>query len=81
MSDIKLDKCPFCGKDVAIFSTAKQLEECSNFEEEVCPAFEPDFGVCGLICVVCDFTKGGCGTTTRYFSTKRLAAETWNKRS
>lgn len=76
-----LKPCPFCGKDVAEFGTALELEDCANYDDEhKCPAFFP-FGVeCGLVKIVCNVNKGGCGASTGYSWEKEDAVRKWNGR-
>ena len=73
-----LRSCPFCGKSVATFVTAREEEECKHFEDDVCPVYEPD--ECGVKKIVCDFTQGGCGASTGYASSEERAIELWNRR-
>lgn len=80
IDDIELDRCPFCGRRKAVFSDVQDCELCSNFEDEVCPAYEPGTD-CGVRFVVCDMSKGGCGASTGWFRTKEAAAIAWNRRS
>ena len=70
-SEIKLKPCAHCGKSVAVFATAKELEDCANFES--CNS-------CESVCVVCDYTEGGCGSASGYKATPEEAAEVWNRR-
>ena len=82
MNDLKLLPCPFCGKETAVLSTARELEECKKFESEECECYDPfdDFKLCHLIRVVCDYTQGGCGSTGAYDTTEEGAVEKWNRR-
>lgn len=77
----ELKPCPFCGKDVAVFSDAKELEDCANYEDEDCSCknFHPNSS-CPYICVVCDVNKGGCGASSGYSLTREKVAEKWNRR-
>ena len=76
MSELK--SCPFCGKNVAEVTNAKELETCKKFESEDCCYEENDR--CGLYTVVCNYLKGGCGATSGYFSQEEMAIERWNTR-
>lgn len=69
-----LRSCPFCGCKAAKITTAKELEECSNFDG--CLVSD-----CGMWTIVCDFHKGGCGASTGYFFEKQKAIEAWNRRA
>ena len=76
-----LRECPFCGKDVADFATAKELEDCQNSEDEdVCPAYQFDCH-CNRFTICCNVHKGGCGATTGYAWGREMAAEKWNRRA
>ncbi len=35
-----LMRCPFCGKDVACLTNAKELEDCQYFEDEKCECYK-----------------------------------------
>ena len=82
MEDIRLKPCPFCGATVAQFTNAHDLEECGNFEDENCPCerYEQPRN-CSFISIVCNMNKGGCGSSSGYFSTEKQAAEEWNRRA
>lgn len=69
---LHLRPCPFCGKDVAIFSDCQEVECCESFEK--CPSAR-------YKTVVCSFRNGGCGTATGFHPTYREAASAWNRRS
>lgn len=71
-AEISLNPCPFCGKDVSVFTNCQELELCSG---EVCRADSHYY------CVVCSFHNGGCGASSGFHPTCREAAEAWNKRS
>jgi Lar family restriction alleviation protein len=68
----KLKPCPFCGKEVAVFTTCKEEEDCAKFE--VCEDV-------GYLCIVCDFNKGGCGASGGYHETREEAIDAWNRRA
>ena len=70
---MKIEKCPFCGKQIAEIGNCKNMEECEHFEE--CPAVEP------YVCVVCSIHKGGCGASTGYHEGVEKAISAWNRRS
>lgn len=79
---LELDKCPFCGADVAEMLNAHDLEECGNFECDCCPCEQyEDVGRCEFHTVVCSINKGGCGASSGYFETEERAAQAWNNRS
>jgi len=69
---MKIEKCPFCGKQIAEIGNCKNMEECEHFEE--CPAVEP------YVCVVCSINKGGCGASTGYQEGVEKAIAAWNRR-
>ena len=77
MEDLK--RCPFCGniKDLQVMD--------ENEVEYLCPedsryTSKPYYAV---ICAVnmSHRTKGGCGASGGYESTKELAIEKWNRRT
>ena len=70
---MKIEKCPFCGKQIAEIGNCKNMEECEHFEE--CPAVEP------YVCVVCSINKGGCGASTGYQEGVEKAIAAWNRRN
>ena len=70
---MKIEKCPFCGKQIAEIGNCKNMEECEHFEE--CPAVEP------YVCVVCSINKGGCGASTGYHEGVEKAIAAWNRRA
>ena len=70
---MKIEKCPFCGKEVAEISNCRELEECRHFEE--CPATEP------YVCVVCNMHEGGCGASSGYYDSTEKAIVAWNRRA
>lgn len=73
--------CPHCGKQTAVLSCAKELEECKYFEDEdKCPSFEWFEPPCKMVRVVCDFQKGGCGATGGYATSIEEAVKKWNMR-
>ena len=69
---MKIEKCPFCGKEVAEIDNCKNIEECEHFEE--CPAVEP------YVCVVCNMHEGGCGASSGYYNSEAKAIAAWNRR-
>lgn len=80
MSEIKFEPCPFCGCNVAILTTAKELEYCKKFEDEECACFEFGEGNCNLYTVVCNYQEGGCGASCGYFTDSEKAIKRWNTR-
>ena len=70
---MKIEKCPFCGKDVAEISNCQELEECRHFEK--CPATGP------YVCVVCNIHEGGCGASSGYYVSEAKAIAAWNSRA
>ena len=70
---MKIEKCPFCGKQIAEIGNCKNMEECEHFEE--CPAVEP------YVCVVCSISKGGCGASASYQESVEKAIAAWNSRT
>lgn len=68
----EIKPCPFCGKSAASISTAKEMEECENFERCI---------DCDYVTVVCDFNKGGCGASSGYRCTEEDAILAWNERA
>lgn len=74
MENIKLDNCPFCGQTKTVtFATAREMEDCKDMDS--CQTSD-----CRSVAVVCDFTQGGCGASSRYARTEEEAAEAWNRR-
>jgi hypothetical protein len=69
---MKIEKCPFCGKEVAEISNCQELEGCRHFEG--CPATEP------YVCVVCNMFEGGCGASSGYYDSAEKAIAAWNRR-
>ena len=69
---MKIEKCPFCDKDVAEISNCQELEGCRHFES--CPATEP------YVCVVCNMHEGGCGASSGYYDSEAKAIAAWNRR-
>ena len=75
MEDIKLNNCPFCGQIKTVtFATAREMEDCKR--ADTCQIRD-----CESVTVVCDFTIGGCGASSRYARTEEEAAEAWNRRT
>ncbi len=72
-SDIKLLPCPFCGKDIALFTNCQEVEACETFGE--CPLKSH------YLAVVCSCAKKGCGAASGFYPTYREAAEAWNRRA
>jgi len=70
---MKIEKCPFCGKDVAEISNCQELEECRHFEQ--CHATGP------YVCVVCNVHEGGCGASSGYYVSAEKAIAAWNSRA
>ena len=70
---MKIEKCPFCGKQIAEISNCKELEGCRHFES--CPATEP------YVCVVCNMFEGGCGASSGYYDSEEKAIAAWNSRA
>jgi hypothetical protein len=70
---MKIEKCPFCDKDVAKISNCQELEGCRHFEK--CPATEP------YVCVVCNMFEGGCGASSGYYDSEAKAIAAWNRRA
>jgi hypothetical protein len=70
---MKIEKCPFCGKEVAEISNCQELEGCRHFEK--CPATEP------YVCVVCNMFEGGCGASSGYYDSAEKAISAWNRRA
>lgn len=78
----QLKPCPFCGKSVATLSNAKELEDCSLFEDDDrCPACMDWSGGCGYHTVVCGVPEGGCGAASGYYASKEEAVSAWNRRA
>ena len=81
--DIKgygLKPCPFCGRDdTLIYSSVKENEECKQFEDESCPAYE-DIELCPYKMIVCACGKGGCGASSGWKTTLEDAVMAWNRR-
>lgn len=81
-TNIELKKCPHCGKNTAIISSAKSCEECMNFESDKCPNYlYNDDDNCSLKFVVCDVHQGGCGASSGWYNTEEEAAKAWNRRT
>ena len=70
---MKIEKCPFCGKDGAEISNCQELEECRHFEK--CHATGP------YVCVVCNIHEGGCGASSGYYVSEAKAIAAWNSRA
>ena len=69
---MKIEKCPFCGKQIAEITNCNDLEECRHFEK--CPATEP------YVCIVCNMHEGGCGASSEYYDSEAKAIAAWNRR-
>lgn len=69
MKNIK--KCPFCGNDVAIGVSCKQINcvECCEDCDTITYA------------IVCDFENGGCGAMGGFRDTCDDAITAWNSRA
>lgn len=66
----QLQRCPFCGMDVAeIYSSHQSLEE---------DGIEP-FGA-NKFTIVCNFNRKGCGATCGYHDDISSAVARWNTR-
>ena len=75
MENIKLKPCPFCGQiNPVTLTTAREMEDCKR--ADTCQIRD-----CESVTVVCDFTIGGCGASSRYARTEEEAAEAWNRRT
>ena len=70
--DISLSPCPFCGKDIAMFTKCQEMKFCPDYRS--CPEGH-------YICAVCSFQRGGCGASTGFFPTPKEAADAWNERA
>ena len=70
---MRIEKCPFCGKEVAETSNCKELEGCGHIEG--CPATGP------YVCVVCSMFEGGCGASSGYYDSAEKAIAAWNRRT
>lgn len=71
MEQVKLRKCPFCGKDVADYASCMEMRVCADFRK--CEEGQ-------YVCVVCSFARGGCVASTGFFPTREEAEEAWNMR-
>ena len=71
--DINLLPCPFCGKDIALFTNCQEVEACETFGE--CPLKSH------YLAVVCSCAKKGCGAASGFYPTYREAAAAWNRRA
>lgn len=76
----ELKPCPFCGGNMVEVTNAHDLEECANFEDEVCPCERYETVDCSYFTVLCNMNKGGCGATSGYYETKEKAIAAWNRR-
>ncbi len=74
-----LRECPFCGKDVATITTAKELEDCTRFEDAQCPALV--WEECRYKKIVCDVREGGCGASTGFAFSLEKVVQKWNGRA
>lgn len=67
----QLQRCPFCGMDVAdIVSQTEMMEERQEEPYEHAERYS----------VVCDFHKRGCGATCGYHESVAEAVKRWNTR-
>ena len=62
----QLQRCPFCGMDVAAIWTQSERDE--------------DFVEPERYTIVCDFEKKGCGATCGFQETIAKAVSRWNTR-
>lgn len=70
----ELKPCPFCGKSVAECKTCAEAELLDELNE-IYPEWNKKF------CVVCNFNKGGCGSSTGAHDTPEDAIKAWNRRT
>ncbi len=67
----ELKPCPFCGQDTAVVVTHDEIRSLPNTDDYE----DANFAVC------CNSLEGGCGATSGYNLTRKLARKAWNKRS
>lgn len=73
-----MNKCPFCGKNVAI---ACSIVEAEDVTAEDVGAEEYDWKK-NHFTVVCDFLAGGCGASTGgHYETLEAAIDAWENRA
>ena len=66
-----LKPCPFCGMDVAIFATCRDLEACASYQR-----CKSEY----MVLAVCNVNAGGCGASSGFRDTCEQAADAWNGR-
>lgn len=67
----QLQRCPFCGMDVAeMYSTKEDFEM----------SFGKEFDGVNKFTIVCNFNRNGCGATCGYHDTIDEAVSRWNTR-
>lgn len=77
----EVKECPFCGKKDALeFTDAKELEECTKFEDEECPCYEEE-DHCYCKAIVCSIKRGGCGASSGYATSIEKVVQMWNMRA
>ncbi len=67
----QLQRCPFCGMDVAELLTQTELMEEANVEP---------YDHAERYTIVCAFNKRGCGATCGFHDSKADAIKRWNTR-
>ena len=73
-----LKKCPFCGKEVAVVDT---VAACEGITKEDCESYEEYDWKAHHYTVVCDYTAGGCGSSTGgFYENPEAAEDAWNTR-
>ncbi|MBC5688128.1 Lar family restriction alleviation protein [Mediterraneibacter sp. NSJ-55] len=81
MSEIKLKPCPHCKNKNLEFTDVHSLEECGNFDTDLCLCNKYEHpGHCIYKSVVCSVQRGGCGASSGYYLTEEEAAKAWNRR-